>query len=130
MSSRLSKVRAKMRHDEALNLTELALLTSYDRGTLKAMLLPLERGKIFYTDFRRILAARQDRHEHSLASIRPISPIGPITKPGGEAAGEVPRSNSLADKFHAPKAKSALLAASHAPVESRPHSTELQRRRA
>jgi hypothetical protein len=128
--NRLSKVRAKVKHDEAMNLTELALFTGYDRNTLGGMVLPLQGGKIFYSDFRRILAARQDRHEHSLASIRPISPIDPITKPSGEEPGEVPQTSSLADRFHAPKSTRARPAASHARAGSRPHSTGLQRKRA
>lgn len=128
--SRLTRVRAKVKRDEALNLTELALVTDYDRNTLGAMLLPLQGGKIFYTDFRRIISARQDRHEDSL---RVLVPVKTAAAPGSESAASAaatPPMKSVADKFHAPKNPSARRGASRARVESRPHNTELQRRRA
>ncbi|HEX7517778.1 MAG TPA: hypothetical protein VF345_10900 [Chthoniobacterales bacterium] len=53
----------KQKLDHALNLSELAFLSGFNRGTLACMMLPLIKGKIFYTDFRRILSARQDAQE-------------------------------------------------------------------
>jgi hypothetical protein len=124
--SRLARIRAKVKKDEAMNLTELARVTSYDRGTLRDMLLPLQGGKIFYTDFRRIIKERQDRHEHSLAALdRPA-----IRLPGVVAVEATRSTSSLADKFRAPKSTHARPAASRARGESRPRNTELQRRHA
>lgn len=128
--SRLARVRAKKKNDEAMNLTELALLTGYDRNTLGAMLLPLERGKIFYTDFRRILAARQDRHEDSVRYLKLVAPL-PVVPPGASASAEEARpTKSLADKFRAPKSKYVRPVASHARAGSPHHNTQLQRKRA
>ncbi len=133
--SRLTRVRAKVKHDQALNITELALVTGYDRNTLGGMVLPLQNGKIFYTDFRRIIAARQDRHEHSLASVTvhsgpsPSTPTSaPATPAASSSPGEAAPTTSLADKFHAPKSKCVRPAASHARAGSPRHSTGLQRK--
>jgi hypothetical protein len=134
--SKAARIRAKVKNDEALNLTELSFVTGYDRGTLGSMLLPLVAGKIFYTDFRRIVAARQDRHEHSLASITPllqpsiITPSASAKPAAASSPGVDDPPPSLADKFHAPKSTRVRPAASHARAGSGPRSTELQRRHA
>lgn len=135
--SRLARVRAKMKNDEAMNLTEIALVTGYDRNVLGRMLLPLVEGKMFYTDFRRVLKDRQDRHEHSLAILDPQSKIenrkskiSSVTPPASASPAKDGPLISLADKFRAPKSKRAPRAASRAPVGSPPRSTELQRKRA
>lgn len=126
--SRLARVREKVRRDQALNLTELALVTDYDRNTLGAMLLPLQGGKIFYTDFRRIIAARQDRHELSLSVLTPQA--SETTLAASSSPAEATPTTIAADKFRAPKSKGVPLVASRARAESQPHSTELQRKRA
>jgi hypothetical protein len=126
----LSAVREKVKRDEALNLTELAIYTCYDRGVLGDMLLPLQGGKIFYTDFRRIIATRQDRHEHSLASITPLlhHSISPAKRSAAASPEEATPTKIIADKFRAPKWKGVRRAASHVPAGSRPRNTELQRK--
>ena len=78
--AKAAQVREKMKKDKALNLSELALVSGYDRGTLAAMLLPLVAGKIFYTDFRRILCARQDRFEADSANAQRLTATAPLVR--------------------------------------------------
>jgi hypothetical protein len=97
--------RRKVKDDKALNLSELARVSGYDRGSLAGMMLPLTAGKIFYTDFRRILHGRQDAHESSLAifgsppgqhEIRALPP--PPVNEAPDAAQSMKQ--SLADRFY------------------------------
>lgn len=120
-------IRSKMKRNLALNLTELAIATGYDRGSLTAMMLPLIFGKICYSDFRRVIAARQDRLEHSRSRIRLAalrhSPITDHHSPAAASpAGDRPL-RAIADKFRAPKSMRGRPVASHAPAGSRARST-------
>jgi hypothetical protein len=116
--SRAARIRFKVKHDQALNLSELAFVSGYDRNALAGMMLPLQSGKIFYSDFRRVLTARQDRHEASVAVLTPVqSPAGP----GGPGA--VSRLQADVDKFRAPKSKRVRPTASRAREESQLRST-------
>jgi hypothetical protein len=118
-------IRRKVKLDQALNLSELSRVSGYDRGSLTGMMLPLTAGKIFYTDFRRVLRSRQDAHESSVAAL--VRHNG-FTHPSGItlAAAVVAAARPMraaADKFRAPKSRRARPAASHAPAESRARST-------
>lgn len=65
------------------------------------MMLPLVHGKIFYTDFRRILSARQDSHEANLKTfVRP--PAAELHHLAVASAGRdgVGARSDLADKFY------------------------------
>lgn len=124
--SKQSQARLKKRLDEAMNLSELALVTGYDRGTLASMVLPLQSGKIFYSDFRRVIAARQDRHEHSLSALQPLpfslQPLG-VTPAAASSPEAASPTKIIADRFRAPKRKGARPAASHAREECQLRST-------
>jgi hypothetical protein len=55
---------ARVERDQVLNLGELAVASGYSRWALSAMKLPLVRGKISLSDFKRILRQRQDQREN------------------------------------------------------------------
>lgn len=63
------KLRNKLKRDLALNLSELAIASGWDRSSLAQMDLPLECGKISYGDFRRVLNFRQLAHEQHRSKI-------------------------------------------------------------
>jgi hypothetical protein len=92
-------VRQKIKDDKALNVSELALASGFNRGTIARLRLPFIAGKIFYSDFRRILRERQDRHELCLASQS-------VRSPGRMPAEADFPLHALADKFRAPKSNS------------------------
>ncbi len=86
----------KIQQDMALNLSELAAASGWNRGTLAAMNLPLIAGKIPYSDFRRILRRRQNAIE------------GPSVNPSVSSTLAVDRhSQAVVDKFRAPKSRHA-----------------------
>jgi len=89
---RLEQTREKVKHDMALNLTELALVSGYGRSSLARMHLPLQHGKISLSDFKRVLRRRQE----TLGS----SPL--ITNGELRPAADLPL-NRVADEFFAPK---------------------------
>jgi hypothetical protein len=93
-------IRLKLREDKALNLSELSAASGYDRGTLRRMVLPLIHGKMFYTDFRRILRERQDRHEARLVQRLTLDGQPSTVATGRQAESEL---QSVVDKFRAPK---------------------------
>lgn len=102
----VARVKAKVRKDQELNLSELAIVTARDRGELARMMLPLQNGKISHSDYKRIIRKRQDSAERKLklrvvrtsVSSRPVN---------------VGRREAIADKFDAPSPKRAGRVASH-----------------
>jgi hypothetical protein len=95
---RTSSVWSKVKHDLALNLSELAIASGYDRGVLAKMDLPLEAGKLPLSDFRRILRRRQDHYENQRRKFIKLLPDVPTPEGNGSA-------RTLADKFHEPRSK-------------------------
>ena len=95
----------KKKKDLALNLSELSEVSGWDRGSLAAMNLPLEKGKITYSDFRRILQRRQDAREHSRLAVRLL----PLVESSGSVSAD--SLQAVADKFDAPSRKHANKAA-------------------
>jgi hypothetical protein len=65
----------KVERDQALNMTELAHASSYDRGALRAMNLPWQHGKLSLSDFKRILRKRQDKMENARLSATLFNPL-------------------------------------------------------
>lgn len=110
----LALLRSKKRLDQALNLTELSVLSGYRRVALAAMELPLIEGKITYSDFRRVLRRRQDAHEKKF--VRP-----PQVLPSPSATDS--RLQTIADKFDAPSPRHGGRAASRLRGESPLRST-------
>ena len=99
------RARTKKEKDMALNLSELSEVTGWDRGSLSAMNLPLEKGRILYSDFRRVLQRRQDAHEDSRAKLTLL----PSTEPSGSVGAD--SSQAVADKFYGRSQKHANKAA-------------------
>lgn len=98
---------SKARKGMALNLSELAVVSGYDRGVLSSMNLPLQAKKISWQDFQRIMRKRQDWHERSNR---------PKAKPHGQAAPSAPangdQKREAADTFYGRSSKRAGKAAS------------------
>jgi hypothetical protein len=103
----------KVRKDLALNLSELAIASGYDRGTLTKMRLPLQAGKMSLSDFKRVLRGRQNLQErHSREMSLFILP-----SPPSESAVVDRSTHQVADKFDAPSSRRARRAASPSPLE-------------
>jgi hypothetical protein len=111
-----AKIAEKVKADKALNLSELAHASGWSRGTLAAMDLPLEAGKIAYSDFRRILRRRQNARERQKGFTALPDPVVSLHP------GVTDLTPGVVDKFRAPKSRHAQPAASHARVEGRAHS--------
>ena len=92
-----TRARKKLKKDMALNLSELSEVTGWDRGSLSAMNLPLEKGRIIYSDFRRVLHRRQDAHEDRRAQ----TPTAPTPKE--YRADRI--SAQVAARFYAPRVR-------------------------
>lgn len=111
-------VASKVRKGQVLNLSELSLATSYPRGVLAKMDLPLEAKKMSLQDFRRVMRRRQDAHERAGAKLRVLP--GPIVSE--QPAQSPPVGGSLqreaAGKFYAPLLKSEGKGASHPAPQS------------
>ena len=117
---------SKVRHDQVLNLSELAHASGYDRAVLSRMNLPLQDGKISLADFKRILRKRQDYREklakkavNCRASVSDAAQVKPpdAIVPFGSVNGS--QRQATADKFYAQSSKRAGKSASH-PAQSTP----------
>ena len=115
------RLTAKIQRDLALNLTELAAASGYNRNTLARMCLPFIEGRIFYSDFRRILAQRQDAHEHSVRALFALTPNERMPASLSPASADSPR--AIADRLDAPSSKRATPTASHPALQSLARST-------
>jgi hypothetical protein len=60
----------KVKKGQALNLSELAYASGYERGVLAQMNLPLQAKKMSLPDFQRIMRKRQDWQERALRQPR------------------------------------------------------------
>jgi hypothetical protein len=87
---------AKVKRDQVLNLSELAIASGYDRAVLSRMDLPLESGKISLADFKLVLRKRAARHERQRLVVMPPAEPAPA---GSDCA------QTRVDKFHAPRSK-------------------------
>lgn len=121
---------AKVKKDQALNLSELAIASGYDRGTLSRMALPLQAGKMTLSDFKRVLRKRADRHERALATLRVLpcpSDLRSLTSDlrGGEASAPADARplQAVADIFYGRSSRSAKPGASRPAQESPLHNT-------
>jgi hypothetical protein len=97
-AARSATIRRKVKRELALNLSELSIASGWDRNTLSAMNLPLEHGKIIYSDFRRVLHRRQDAHEDSINAVKNAAD----TTRRGAAVGTCVVS-ALADRLESPQ---------------------------
>ena len=124
----LRKIQGMIKDDHVLNLSQLAHATGYGRTTLKKMQLPLINGKMRLTDFWRIIRKRQDALEkQSTLNSQPSTilafPATPPPEMSGRLAPSISAESSatqtVADKFRAPRSSCARPAASHRRGESR-----------
>lgn len=102
-------IRAKVRKDHPLNLSELAVASGYDRGALSRMNLPLQIGKISLSDFKRIMRKRQDLIEAE--SIRQNLILFPTRPPFASHPANARPLQEAADKFYGSSSKSAAQSA-------------------
>lgn len=107
---------AKAKRDEALNLSELEIVTGYTRESLSAMNLPLQAGKMPLSDFRFILRRRELAHERENPKLHVYRPD---PKPPSSPAADEDSPQAIADRFYAPFPKRAGKGASPSPRESR-----------
>lgn len=121
----LARARAKKASDQVLNLSELARLTGYYRGTLAALQLPLVAGKITYTDFRRVLRQRQNAHEKRFGISEISNQQSEIShqKSASSPAADDRSPQAIADRFDAPSSRNAKPAASRRARATRPRGT-------
>jgi hypothetical protein len=111
------KVFAKVKLDQALNLSELAIASGYDRGVLGRMILPLQAKKMPLSDFKRLMRRRQAAEELENSKLRILpTPPAPSSPVNGDYA------PSDADKFREPRKRNARPDASHPRDESRARS--------
>lgn len=103
----------KVKRDQVLNLSELAVASSYPRGVLGKMNLPLQHGKISLSDFKRIMRRRQNAHEIARSKLRVLpSPTG---SPASSPVEDVGSRQADADKFYESSSTHAGQAASRPP---------------
>lgn len=123
----------KKERDEAMNLRELGIVSGYNRNLLAAMKLPLIEGKIFFSDFRRVMRKRQDSLEMVNATLfvfkcekcgcgtqhKLTLPPGSTEQPVSSSPPEdATRRQAIADKFDAPSSRRANKSASRLLQES------------
>ena len=107
------RVWQKVKRDQVLNLSELAVASGYDRGVLSRMCLPLQFGKISLADFKRVMRKREDVYEERRsAAVFMFNTTTPATPPPSESALGDHSMSRVADKFDAPSSKRAKRAAS------------------
>jgi hypothetical protein len=104
---------SKVKRDQALNMTELAHASGYDRGALRVMCLPWQGGKLSLSDFKRVLRMREDYREKRLRTVKVML----LPSPSASANGR--QRQVAADRFYAPSSKRAGKAAAR-PVRSGP----------
>lgn len=120
-----SALARKIKADQALNMSELAIASGYSRDSIKAMDLPWNHGRIFYTDFRRIMRARQAKHERALLKpeSRTLNPSAAFVTASSLAPASDDSMRAIADRFRAPKSMNGHKAASRARAPRQPRST-------
>jgi hypothetical protein len=117
-----SVTRSKARKGLALKLSELAIVSGYDRNVLSSMNLPLQAKKISLQDFQRIMRKRQDWQERNFRKKvgaidhnrlkQPADSNAPASSPDSANNGQ---QRAAADMFYGRSSKRAGKAASRPP---------------
>lgn len=102
----------KVKRDQALNLSELAVASGYDRGKLSRMLLPLQEKKISLSDFKRVMRRRQNVFEANVFELHALPDPAAKRLAGASSPAGADLTQATADKFDAPSSKRAKRGAS------------------